>query len=53
MILKENYELQHIEELKFKTGNDAVLIERSLFAFGLLEALRKVELPFIFKEEPV
>ena len=49
MILKENYELQHIEELKLKTGNDPVLIERCLFAFGLLEALRKVELPFIFK----
>ncbi len=49
MILKENYELKHIEELRIASGNDAILIERSLFAFGLLEALRKVELPFIFK----
>lgn len=49
MLAKNNFELEHINELKELSGNDPALIERVLFAFGLLEALRKVKLPFIFK----
>lgn len=49
MILQDNYSLEHINELKKKSGKDPSLIERVLFAFGILESLRKVNMPFIFK----
>lgn len=49
MITKENYSIEHIMNLHESSKRDPNLIERVLFAFGLLEALRKVELPFIFK----
>lgn len=49
MIKKENYSVEHILDLREKNKRDPNLIERVLFAFGLLEALRKVGLPFIFK----
>ena len=49
MITKENYSTEHIMNLHESSKRDPNLIERVLFAFGLLEALRKVELPFIFK----
>ena len=49
MITKENYSLEHITELRKLSGKDPSLIERVLFAFGLLEALAKVGLPFVFK----
>lgn len=49
MILEENFSLEHINELKKISGNDPALIERVLFAFGLLESLRKVE-SFLFSK---
>lgn len=49
MILSENYSVQHIRELQATSKGDPILIERTLFAFGLLEALRKVGMDFIFK----
>lgn len=49
MLTKNNYDLDHINELKEKSGNDPGLIERVLFAFGLLEALKKVGMQFVFK----
>lgn len=49
MITRENYSVEHIMDLHKSSKRDPNLIERVLFAFGLLEALRKVELPFIFK----
>lgn len=49
MITRENYSVEHIMDLYKSSKRDPNLIERVLFAFGLLEALRKVELPFIFK----
>ncbi len=39
----------YIQELHSRTGNDPVLLERVIYAFGLLEALKKVDLPFCFK----
>jgi hypothetical protein len=51
MITKENYSLEHITELRKLSGKDPSLIERVLFAFGLLEALAKVGLPFVLKAE--
>ncbi len=49
MIARENYCIEHIRNLHESSKRDPNLIERVLFAFGLLEALRRVELPFIFK----
>ena len=49
MITRENYSIEHIMKLHESSKRDPNLIERVLFAFGLLEALRRVELPFIFK----
>lgn len=49
MIAHANYELDHINELRKQTRNDPALIEKVLFAFGLLEALKRTDLPFIFK----
>ena len=49
MIAKENYEKQRIMELHKSSKKDPQLLERALYAFGLLEAIRRVGLPFIFK----
>ena len=49
MLLKENYTSEHIAMLQKKTGADPSILERTVFAFGLLEAIRSVGLPFIFK----
>lgn len=49
MIAKENYEKQHIMELHKSSKKDPQLLERALHAFGLLEAISRVGMPFIFK----
>lgn len=49
MIIKENFSEEHIREIQNENRRDPLLIERTLFAFGLLEALVKVGLPFTFK----
>ena len=49
MLLKENFTKEHIRELQETSHRDPVLLERAVYAFGLLEALVKVGLPFIFK----
>lgn len=49
MIDKITYEKEYIERLQLESKNDPMLIERTIFAFGLLEALVRVGLPFIFK----
>ena len=49
MITKENYSEEHIRQIENENRRDPLLIERTLFAFGLLEALTKVGLSFIFK----
>ncbi len=49
MLLKENYTSEHISMLQKKTGADPSILERTVFAFGLLEAIRSVGLSFIFK----
>ena len=35
--------------LRKDTGADPSILERTVYAFGLLEAIRKVNMPFIFK----
>lgn len=49
MLTKENFTQEHIRELQNISKRDAILIERSVYAFGLLEAIVRVGLPFIFK----
>lgn len=49
MIDKENYSEEHIKALKQLSGANEDIIERTLFAFGLLEAISQTGLEFIFK----
>lgn len=49
MITRENYYEPHIRELQAASKKDPGLIERTLYAFGLLEALRQVGMDFTFK----
>ena len=49
MIDKVVYEIDYIRKLQRQYVSDPGLIERSLYAFGLLEAIRYVEMPFCFK----
>lgn len=49
MITKENYGMEHIEKIREKHKVDRTILERSIYALGLLEALVTVGLPFVFK----
>ena len=49
MISKDNYGEDHIKQLQLKSRKDPQLIERALYALGLLEALRLTGMEFIFK----
>lgn len=49
MLSKDNFNIEHMIDLRNKSKRDPGLLEKVLYAFGLLEALRRVELPFIFK----
>lgn len=50
MIDKRSFKKEHIDEIKeLYPTLDQALIERCIFALGLLEALIHVGLPFVFK----
>ncbi len=49
MLSKEIYTQEYISKLRERTGDDPLMIERTLFAFGLLEAIKSVDMPFVFK----
>ena len=49
MLSKDNFSKEHIDELRAKYKRDPALLERTIYAFGMLEALSQVKLPFIFK----
>ena len=49
MLQRENYTADRINAIKEETGANLPIIERTVFAFGLLEAICKVGMPFIFK----
>lgn len=49
MLDKRIYELEYMRELQGKYKKDPALLERVLYAFGLLEALKVSGLPFVFK----
>ena len=46
---KENFSESHIRALQTDSKRDPGLIERTIYAFGLLDALCEVGLPFVFK----
>ena len=49
MIDSHTFTAEHIQNIRTKSGRDPVLIERVIFAFGLLETIARSGLPFIFK----
>ena len=49
MIKIENFSKEHIQDLVLQSNRDPILLERTVYAFGLLEALARVEMPFVFK----
>ncbi len=49
MLSARNFAESHIRELQGRLRRDPALLERSVHAFGLLEALAGTGLPFIFK----
>ncbi len=49
MLQKENFSEEHIRKLQTDSHNDPILLERAVYAFGLLEALTRVGMPFVFK----
>lgn len=49
MIIKENYGEEHIRQLQTQSRKDPQLIERALYALGLLETLKQTGMGFIFK----
>ena len=49
MISKESYTLEYIEYMKGSRKVDKTILERTIYALSLLEALARAGLPFIFK----
>jgi hypothetical protein len=49
MIRVESFSLEHIQQFRRDSSIDASILERSIFALALVEALVRVGLPFIFK----
>lgn len=49
MIKKESFSLEHINSLRLRKNINLLLLERSIYAMGLLEALLKTGMPLIFK----
>ena len=49
MIKKETFTLENIQRIQKEYKIDPELAQRTVFALGLVEALRKVDLQFIFK----
>ena len=49
LLSEKMYTERYIRELQNRTGKDPSLLERVVYAFGLLEAICRAELPFCFK----
>lgn len=49
MLKRENFQIENIQQLQNVYKKDPALLERVIYAFGLLEALCQTDLPFIFK----
>ena len=53
MLTKENFNESHVRMLQKQSKKDPALLERVVFAFGLLEAIRRVECRLFLKEHPM
>jgi hypothetical protein len=49
MVKAESFSLEHIKKIRSESSIDISILERSIFALALLEALVQVGMPFIFK----
>ena len=49
MLSKSMFSQEYIRQLHAWTGYDPQLLERVIYAFGLLEAIKQAGLPFCFK----
>jgi hypothetical protein len=49
MLKKSNFTIENIKRLQADSGRDPSLLERAIYAFGLLEALERAGLDFVFK----
>ena len=49
MLTKDNFTEEHIRNLQSESRRDPLLLERCVYAFGLLEAITRVGMPFVFK----
>jgi hypothetical protein len=49
MINKETFKKEHLDLLRKNTKKDPILIEKMVYAFGLLEILSLTEISFVFK----
>lgn len=49
MLSGDMFTNDYIRDLNERTGNDPALLERMVYAFGMLEAIKQVGLPFCFK----
>ena len=49
MIKSETFSEEHTQSLHAQSKRDPILLERTIYAFGLLEALARVGMPFVFK----
>ena len=49
MLTQDNFTKENIERLQKISGNDPSLLEKTVYAFGLLEAISRVGMTFIFK----
>ncbi|WP_320129648.1 nucleotidyl transferase AbiEii/AbiGii toxin family protein [uncultured Sphaerochaeta sp.] len=47
--MAESFTREHIQEIRSSYAVDSAILERSIFALSLLEALANVGMPFIFK----
>ena len=50
MLSKEMYTEKYIQSLHERTGNDPALLERVIYAFGLLEAIKRLGCHSVSKE---
>lgn len=49
MLKADNFKMEHINALRKESNCDPAILERTVYAFGLLESLVRVNMPFIFK----
>lgn len=49
MLKPENFNMEHINGVREGSSCDPAILERTVYAFGLLESLVRVNMPFIFK----